>query len=1025
MAKTEIDVREEQKFEWDKPVDERHTFKLIRYHGYRLLAEDLHFNHNSAVFQTDYEMADTQVSAKQHVTGLAVMKTCFDHANENPSRKMIICGHADTSGSDAYNLELSRLRADSVLHALLGERTLWVDIALKKSRIEDYQQLLKWVSHNWGWTCDPGKVDGRAGEMTEHAVRSFQKMYNKEFEKSISVDGAVGKQTWGAFFDMYMKDLQVVMETDEGGLKQLRAGLEFVDEGAKAVGCGENFPAYGGERNRRVEILFFDPDQVPKSGQYPTRDVCDRKKCLIYNPLVYRYEPIPCEPVPALTWCDLQTVDEFGCAVPNAELKLKPEYGKEQTIKTSDKGYWGDRIRADGKIEVRTADGKPVRFGASPPSEGEPEGRETATIVPRIASRTVTDIVVPKLSEELVAQKKKLAKRYGRTPTGQRRSMRSVEPVQHDGEPEGETSNRGGKVAKVSRRTVGRAVADNLFIAAGWQRDWLDNLWKHLRTWLRDRHPTAIARGYFVELIVGQSLLFLKESGENHTTVSHFNLMPDVYVKGRMGAHASFEFLGAADSTLFVDMNSVATGLVKGSFKSDAEKEKANKEKPPQEESDDQAGEKGRGSEDNPPGGESSPFELWEVVKPGEREQCRRVVYGLLAERQVEIAFKFPTFGEGLIYLARCGGTGLLEDYPGHESLNASIHVRNLAVAENIGKAYEAYASDYIKKVNAIDPDVKKAEKNKLPHPEVQLYELGPPDSSFKFPKPAGATVSHYREILNVCDITMEFFAWNAISKKLDQIWKVQSEGSIWIDFEFAAEAGTALGGCTVKLNFKVHDDGRVEKLNYTRTVSLKAQKGDSGLTFEVDPQTGKTVSKANLKLGKYGMEVDSNGNAKFSYGLAFSEYNNVTNQVGAGVDISLKGLIMDHYQKTNQDPPRWARMMPDLKFKMGVYMQLIHEGTILKIVSGAPGFWQMRPRSQFVTLDWDSLDSDEQNHLEQLGWSKKQWDSKSLPPSASNYFKDLSAEEKQAAIHLPVPSADDYWREFWKGDFMKAQRTN
>lgn len=318
MAETLLTRREKTK-KFDKTTGATHIFKLRPFQGYVLEMEDVHFHHDSAVLLPDYEAhaappptpatpdAPAAPDAPPHehkITGLAVLRTCYWHAEAHPEQKILIAGHTDTSGSGDYNVPLSQMRSDSVLHVLLGNRDAWVQVSKQKHKVEDYQQILKWVAATKGWGCDPGAVDNVAGTQTKAAVKEFQKTYNQVFGKSIGEDGVVGAETWGAFFDLYIDALKEMLKTDDAGLATLRTKLRFINDGLKDVGCGENFPIeakrfdnYRSEINRRVEILFFDPDEIPEMKCHPSAKKCVPKECELYNPKIYSFIHIPVEPV--------------------------------------------------------------------------------------------------------------------------------------------------------------------------------------------------------------------------------------------------------------------------------------------------------------------------------------------------------------------------------------------------------------------------------------------------------------------------------------------------------------------------------------------------------------------------------------------------------------------------------------------------------------------------------------------------------------------------------------------------------
>ncbi len=290
-----------------------HSIALRPLSAQVLDVEDAHFHHDSAVMLPDFGDCDappSDASDQNHVSGLAVLRSVYLHAEANPKQKLLIAGHADRSGADAYNLTISQQRADNVLHLLLGERAEWVAVSDKKHKVEDYQQILKFVNAQWAWGCDPGAVNNVKSAQTTEAVRTFQKNYNagtprlpSGFTANLAVDGDVGPQTWGAFFDVYLRMLEELMQTDAAGLAARRKTLAFVDA-QRTVGCGENHPLTANEIanrqsqiDRRVEVLFFDPGEEPKLDCHPAKGKCTADACEIYRKKLFKLAPIPCTPV--------------------------------------------------------------------------------------------------------------------------------------------------------------------------------------------------------------------------------------------------------------------------------------------------------------------------------------------------------------------------------------------------------------------------------------------------------------------------------------------------------------------------------------------------------------------------------------------------------------------------------------------------------------------------------------------------------------------------------------------------------
>lgn len=279
-----------------------HVFKLSPLLANLLEVEDVHFHHDSAVLLPAYDATKTDAPPKA-VSSMAVLCVCYRYAKEHPEQKILVCGHTDTSGDAGYNVSLSELRSENVVHILTGDRAKWVDVCKKQNKVEDHQQILKWVHDTFGWETDPGPINNTPNDKTKKATKEFQKTYNIEFSAAIGEDGVVGTDTWGAFFDVYMLGLMDLLETDEDGLQEFRKKLQFIEK--QKVGCGENWPIeeklkdnYRSPTNRRVEILFFDLKEEPALKCHPGPGKAVAKDCLLYTSGTYTFTPIPVVPPP-------------------------------------------------------------------------------------------------------------------------------------------------------------------------------------------------------------------------------------------------------------------------------------------------------------------------------------------------------------------------------------------------------------------------------------------------------------------------------------------------------------------------------------------------------------------------------------------------------------------------------------------------------------------------------------------------------------------------------------------------------
>jgi hypothetical protein len=284
-------------------IGQAHVIKATLGRGHLAEMEDLNFHLDSSVLLPDPHCGDGgDVPGQDRITGLSVLAAVYLHAQEHGRERLLIAGHADTSGGDDYNLKLSQERADNVLFALANDKEGWAQNSDKHHRVEDTQAILKWIDARFAFGCDPGAVDNQDGPKTQNALKAFQKRYNADFGKSIDVDGKAGLDTWRAFFDLYHKGLLEILETDEAGLAKLIGGITFLDGNRKTVGCGENHPieaagkdGFRSATNRRVELLFFDPqDALPKLDCHPAAGKCDPKLCQIYGKGLFDFKHIPC-----------------------------------------------------------------------------------------------------------------------------------------------------------------------------------------------------------------------------------------------------------------------------------------------------------------------------------------------------------------------------------------------------------------------------------------------------------------------------------------------------------------------------------------------------------------------------------------------------------------------------------------------------------------------------------------------------------------------------------------------------------
>jgi outer membrane protein OmpA-like peptidoglycan-associated protein len=193
------------------------------------------------------------------MTGIRGVKGEYD---AHPGANLLAVGHTDTSGQDAYNLDLSLERADAVAAFLTDQVAAWEAFFgtgkadEKRWGTREIQHMLS-VLPEGGSAFFGGAVDGKDGPETQGAVKGFQEA------NGIKATGTADAATRKAVIKAYM------------GLDgtSLPAGTALTTHG-----CGENFPAVETEDgvrspdDRRVEIFIFDgPIAPPPPGKTSQR----------------------------------------------------------------------------------------------------------------------------------------------------------------------------------------------------------------------------------------------------------------------------------------------------------------------------------------------------------------------------------------------------------------------------------------------------------------------------------------------------------------------------------------------------------------------------------------------------------------------------------------------------------------------------------------------------------------------------------------------------------------------------------
>lgn len=140
---------------------------------------DIHFHLDSPMVFLDPDGALVQ--------GLS---QAFFVAEDHPDWKVVVAGHADTSGDIRPNYALSLQRARCIQAVLVGDQAQWNEVAAQ-AKVEDLQRTLKSLADLYYWHCDPGEVDGRMGPATRNGVEGFQHEANSHSPEGDPMPGVL------------------------------------------------------------------------------------------------------------------------------------------------------------------------------------------------------------------------------------------------------------------------------------------------------------------------------------------------------------------------------------------------------------------------------------------------------------------------------------------------------------------------------------------------------------------------------------------------------------------------------------------------------------------------------------------------------------------------------------------------------------------------------------------------------------------------------------------------------------------
>lgn len=332
----------------------RHMLVVPRSRACALQVGDVHFGSGCSVVMPTAPAG----ASRDESTPLDAVAAALAHvATTSPRPFTLVAGHTDTAGSDALNDRLSAARAVSVDLLLRGDKGAWAGHAQEHHSVRELQRILQWAAVRQGWACDPGAIDSVLGPRTAAARRAFREGYNHESAGALDLDADTNAGDWAAVFELYAQELAILL-SELGGPEVLWPVVRSRSLGT--VACGERWPVeavavdgYACEDNRRVEILFFEIDDLPDlSHDVPGFD--------LYGTSRYRFEPVPARP--RIRLARVQLRDAEGRPLPSAEYELSGVEGAH--VGTTDGMGFTERFLAAEGAQAIVRVGR-LRYGVT------------------------------------------------------------------------------------------------------------------------------------------------------------------------------------------------------------------------------------------------------------------------------------------------------------------------------------------------------------------------------------------------------------------------------------------------------------------------------------------------------------------------------------------------------------------------------------------------------------------------------------------------------------------------------------
>lgn len=200
-----------------------------------------------------------------------LVRVAHELTDPDPSVRIGIFGHTDTTDDANANKDLADRRADVAFALLTGDHALFASVAEAEDwPLEHYQAMLRVLG------CNPTAIDGEGGVQTERAIAAFRADYNANAWHDEGRARAYGDLPPGNELDGPTKQAIVDAYHAEmcGSVKPER----FL--GPKRAGCGEFNPLGPAHAdNRRVTLAVYGRD-APHDDDFPCK-AGDAGACMV------------------------------------------------------------------------------------------------------------------------------------------------------------------------------------------------------------------------------------------------------------------------------------------------------------------------------------------------------------------------------------------------------------------------------------------------------------------------------------------------------------------------------------------------------------------------------------------------------------------------------------------------------------------------------------------------------------------------------------------------------------------------